>query len=401
MKQSQPPCIVLGRSPTALYVIRELGQADIPLCSEGKTSHTANWSKFLTHTPSTLEATTDKERVNNLLKSVSSTTADKAYLIASSDQDIAFIIRNSDTLSEAFHIQHSYKNGLAEKIMDKEFLYDLCIKHDVPVPGSWTKNKNELLNLQQQLNFPCLIKPSLIHEVKTYMAGKKLWVAKTSKDFESIISKLPTGKTNWLVQEIIPGPESEIWLYAAYFDVNSNSHQAFTARKLRQFPPGFGSASMVRSEDNPELKELCESFFKKISYQGIAAAELKRDPKDNQLKMIEINPRPSLWFGLSTSAEKHISLATYNDALGTNFPKESPQLNNVYWRYLFKDMYSAVFYYINKGFILPAPNLSNSSKVQKHVWAVFSTDDFKPALGELHYFLRKLILRIIKRSTKK
>jgi D-aspartate ligase len=32
-----------------------------------------------------------------------------------------------------------------------------------------------------------------------------------------------------------------------------------------------------------------------IGYRGIAASEFKRDPRDGQIKLIEINPRP--YFG--------------------------------------------------------------------------------------------------------
>ncbi len=393
MKTVLPPCIVLGRSPTALYAIRELGRATVPICSEGRHSHTANWSRYLTYTPSTIDGDTDQERVNLLLDSVRTSRNQKAFLLASSDQDIAFISRNSDKLSEHFHFQYSYLNGLAEKLMDKGYLYNLCKKHNIPVPSTWIKNKTELQTINRYLRYPCIIKPSLIHEVKETMVGKKLWVAETVKDFDTIVANLPPGNTSWLVQEIIPGPESEIWLYAAYFDLNSDPHQACTARKLRQFPPGFGSASLVCTDNNQELKTVCETFFKKMSYQGIATAELKRDIVDGKMKMIEINPRPSLWFGVTSKAGRSITLAAYLDAIGEKPVIEGPQLNNVYWRYLFKDLYSILFYCTKSPFILPPPVVDFKERPLKQTWAVFSYDDIKPFFGEIIYYLKKIANR--------
>lgn len=401
MDGTQPLCIVLGRSATALYIIRELGRTGIPICSEGMHSHTADWSKYLTHKPSKLGGITDGERVTNLLSLGATKRGDDTCLIASSDQDIAFLTRNANALSEKFHLQPSYANGLAEKLMDKEYLYHLCGQHDIPVPASWTKSRKQLRNLTDAINYPCLLKPSLIHEVKEFMAGKKMWIVNSAEEFKSIISKLPSGKTNWIAQEIISGPESEIWLYAAYFDKDSIPHQACTARKLRQFPPGFGSASLACTQENSNLVEICESFFKKISYQGIITAEFKKDPKDGNLKIIEVNPRASLWFGVTTAAQKLISLAAYNDATGREAPDDIQQQNGVYWRYLPKDIYSQIFYRWNKRFILPAPEPKNFPKSRKRVWAVFSYDDINPAIGELLFYFKKLVTRLTASATQR
>jgi len=401
MKKVLPPCIVLGRSPTALYAIRELGRAKVPICSEGNRSYTANWSKYLTHKPSTIDGNTDEERLSLLLDSVRSDSNQKAYLIASSDQDIAFIGRNLDILSKHFYLQGSYLNGLAEKLMDKSQLYDLCMDHNLPIPRTWIRNRTGLREINNQLHYPCLIKPSLIHKVKESMVGKKLWVAESINDYNTIVAKLPLGNTSWIVQEIVSGPESEIWLYAAYFDTNFEPREAFTARKLRQFPPGFGSASLVCSEDNQEVKTVCESFLKKLSYQGIVAAELKRDAIDGKLKLIEINPRPSLWFGVTTSANRFISLAAYLDGVGENPGKEKTQLNGVQWRYLFKDVYSMLFYRRNQTFILPPPELYPDGRPLKKTWAVFSYDDIKPVFGEIFHYIKKSIDRtIVKQKSK-
>lgn len=399
MLNTNTPAVVLGRSPTALYIIRELGRAGIKVCSVGMQSHTANWSSYLQHNPATLNPGNEEECLSLLLQHFGK-KGKKAFLIASSDQDLDFIYRNIDVLSANFYIQTSILTGQAHNIMDKEQLYQLCIEKGIAVPGSWSADAEKLNDLLGSIQFPCLIKPSLMHEVKTFMAGKKLWTATNNENFKAITATLPRGKTPWLVQEIIPGPESEIWLYCAFFDKHSKPQQAFTARKIRQFPPGFGSASLVQSEDNQELSNLCEQFFTSIKYQGIAAAELKRDAKTGQLKMIEINPRPSLWFEASSAANKQISLAAYCEASDQNLPQEQPQQQGVYWRYWLKDTYSRIFYKLNPGFILPAPVIPNLNN-NRSVGAVYARDDVKPAYGELHNLLRKLLQRITAKVTKK
>lgn len=385
---------VLGQSPTALYAIRELGRAGIAVFGEIFSPGPATSSKYLKGARPEKGFDSDDERVAFLLEQVP--RGDRAVLVVSSDQDVAFVSDNADKLQSSFFIEPCLSSGLAVRLMDKEELYNTCAEYDVATPGCWTRPVEELGEIVEELSFPCLIKPSVIHEVKSQMAGKKLWTLRSAAEYQDLLSKLPVGNTNWIVQEIIPGPESEIWLYCAYYDQQGRPSQTFTARKLRQYPPGFGSASLVRSESNAELVKICERFFRGVGYKGIATAEFKCDPRDGILKMIEVNPRPSLWFGVSSAAGKRITLAAYHDALGLPALSDSAQKDGVIWRYLLKDLYSKLFYILNPHFILPPPSGLSDQPVTARVGAVFSSRDLSPVLGELISFIRKLSLRLRK-----
>ena len=122
------------------------------------------------------------------------------------------------------------------------------------------------------------------------------------------------------MQEIISGPESNITLWCGYIDAAGSVRQSFTARKLRQYPPGFGSASLVESEVCRETSETAERFLVKAGYRGIAAAEFKRHPKTGELKIIEVNPRPSLWFSVSTKSGVRLVERPWQSQMGLNTP---------------------------------------------------------------------------------
>ena len=150
--------------------------------------------------------------------------------------------------------------------------------------------------------YPTFVKPSRIHEIKETMAGQKGWIVRNESEFHDLQKQLPDSENSLIVQEIVPGPESNISLHCAYLDAEGRPRQSFTGRKLRRYPPGFGSASMVISEIGEEAREISERFLTAIGFHGIAASEFKRDPRDGQLKLMEINPRPSLWFGITSEA---------------------------------------------------------------------------------------------------
>jgi D-aspartate ligase len=390
------PAIVLGLSPTGLYAVRELGRAGIPVLGVAAQDQAGAWSRHLTHSDRKIIAADPSRRLAQLL-ALADRHPERPVLIPCSDQDIAFVTEHADTLKTGFRFQQSYMNGAADTLLSKADFYALCREVDIIVPSQWQGTRDEIAALADEIAFPCLIKPSLIHEVKDFMAGRKVWTIADRAEFDRILARLPTGDMIWLVQEIIPGPESEITLFCAWFDAFSRPHQAFTARKLRQYPPGFGSASLVQSHPEEETQEQSTRLMKHLGYQGIAATEFKRDFRDGKLKVIESNPRPSLWFSVSTAAGKQVALAAYQDLAGLDISlADDPQQQGVRWHYGLKDAYSALFYRLNPNFILPAPDLSEIPAPTSRTWAVAGFNDPGPALGEMINFARKGWRRMIR-----
>lgn len=390
---SGPPAVVLGLSPTGLYAVRELGRAGVPVLGVSATPQAGGWSKYLNYGPRLIVQSDENARLGRLMDAVSAEGL-KPVLIPTSDQDVDFVIRYREILSERFVFQKSYSDGVAQSLMDKAALYERCRTLGIPIPASWAVSRQDVVSLADDICFPCLVKPSLIHEVKTAMAGRKLWTARTRDEFYAVCAGLPIGETCWLVQEIVPGPESQITVYAAHVDLEGHSRHACTCIKLRQYPPGFGSASLVRTKVDEETQRLSEQLLRAAGYRGIAATEFKRDQRDGRLVMIEMNPRPSLWFSATTGAGKTITLSAWAELAGEPSISENPQLDGVEWRFQPKDFSSRVFYFINRDFVLPPPDHTGLPPPTRRISAVLTRDDPMPVFGELANFGRKIIARV-------
>lgn len=387
-----PPAVIMGLSATGLYAIRELGAAGIPVIGMDSKRQCAAASKYLQH----VIIEPDRPRCLEVLRKLVSGCVGKPVLIPTSDQDLEFIINNCDKLAGEFAFQASYADGNAANILNKSRFYRLCDKHDVIYPALHEVTLDGLGALKHSLSYPVIIKPSRIHDLKTEMAGKKGWIVRHEDQFARVVKSIPGHAGTLLAQEVVPGPESEISLFTGYFDQQGRVHQPFTCRKLRQFPPGFGSASLVISEDEPETRRIAEKFLREIGFRGIAAVELKKDPATGQRKMIEINPRPSLWFSASTAARKSIALAAYCDLTGAMpLPMEQNQQNGVLWRYPMKDSYSALFYRLKRGFVLPPPDVGSAARATKHVFPVSESDDQAPVIAEYMTYLGKGMGRVL------
>jgi predicted ATP-grasp superfamily ATP-dependent carboligase len=153
----------------------------------------------------------------------------------------------------------------------------------------------------------------------------------------------------------------------------------------------------VQSHPEHESAAIAERLLLDLGYQGIAAAEFKRDFSTGELKIIEINPRPSLWFSISTAAGVKVTATAVADLLGSNTSDRMVQEDGIRWRYLVKDALSALFYRRSKSFVLEAPNIEVVGPAQSKVSAVFSMGDPKPALAEILGFAAKGTARLAKR----
>jgi predicted ATP-grasp superfamily ATP-dependent carboligase len=315
----------------------------------------------------------------------------RPVLIPTSDADVQVVIDNASELARRYSFQDSYKDGTAAKILAKNSFYELCERHSVRFPRIWNVPKEQMRSLLPELSFPCIIKPARIHDIKRWMRGRKVWIVRDPEDYEQTVESFPDDAGIMLVQEIVPGPESEITLCCFHRDRLGHERQAFMARKLRQFPPGFGSASLVESRAEPETERISKEFLANLDYHGIAALEFKRHAENGELYIIEVNVRPSLWFALSSAAGRDTVLAAYAELSGMEEPlAEFPQRQSCRWRYNPKDMASAIFYRLRPGFVLPPPEVHLPQAPSCKVWAVFADDDPRPVIGELANWAVKL-----------
>lgn len=118
------------------------------------------------------------------------------------------------------------------------------------------------------------------------------------------------------------------------------------------------------------------------------------------LKIIEVNVRPSLWFSVSQEAGRPVVEEAYRAMAGLPPLTQSAQENGVRWKYGLKDMYSAAFYWMKSGFILPAPALDAVGPARRTVSPVLSAADMGPSLAEARNFLQKATSRAFRRGSK-
>src|SRR5206468_10092330 len=105
-----------------------------------------------------------------------------------------------------------------------------------------------------------------------------------------------------IIQEMVPGGGEAQFSYAALCK-DGRSLASVVARRTRQFPRDFGQFSTyVETIDAPEIVEPAERLLAAVHFTGLAEVEFKRDPRDGQFNVLDINPRVWGWHTLSRRA---------------------------------------------------------------------------------------------------
>jgi len=337
------PALVLGLGPTGLIAIRSLGRKGVPVFGAdfrrwevGRFSRYCRYHKGLSQHqdgPALCEALIEfAEKLNA-----------RPVLYLTKDDYIELVYPYFQQLKDHF-IFSTTLNGNAEAFLNKKKFYALCREHDVELPATFMpESLDEVRSLAREIRYPAIIKPALIHQLRRQLRGRKVIQVRTSEELISNYERLAGSQSELIIQEVIPGPDDLISVAACYFDEASQPKAIFVGRKIRQYPPYFGSACSAESSWEPEIARMSTEFLQKVKFIGLCGTEYKRDPRDGRLKMIEINPRLTLWMGLARAAGVDVAYEAYQRLLGSELP-EAHQVDGVKWIYLQRDVVTSLYY---------------------------------------------------------
>jgi predicted ATP-grasp superfamily ATP-dependent carboligase len=199
-----------------------------------------------------------------------------------------------------------------------------------------------------------------------------------------------------VIQEIITGPDYNIFVFAGYFDRDSKPLVSHTARRMRQYPPKFGTGTMFKPELNQEMLDTMVPFLQKLGYHGIVGGEMKLDPKDGKMKMLEINTRMSRWTGVVETSGVNLPYTAYCDLLGLPKPGLDYEVSDRTLIHVFRDTLSSV-YYIRTGEISFGEWLD--SWKGKRYYSVYAAEDSKPfwaGLMTIFFYAKNYIKKVLR-----
>lgn len=298
----------------------------------------------------------------------------KGVIIQSEEADILAILKHKNELKNYYKIPMANLD-IIQNLANKKNFYKLLEKYNLPHPKTYCPSNNlELKQITTDITYPCIVKPiSSLDFGKEFHA--KVLKANSSEELIEAYNKATSRGHEVVIQEVIPGNDTNMHLVGAYYNRKSEPLAIFTFKRLRQYPHGFGNGALCISDFMPEISEICTSFLKKIKYHGLIDAEFKRDQRDNKFKFIEINPRTGWQNRLAARCDVDLPYVAYMDANGEHIEKITSKKEGVKWLYMLNDARSS-FESILKGELTIIEYL-RSLRGEKE-YAIFAWDDPLP-----------------------
>jgi len=317
----------------------------------------------------------------------------KGVIFPVTDDHILFLSRNREKINPYFRFALPSKE-IVETIIYKDTLYQQAEKFNIPYPKSYYPTSFEdAKNISEEINYPCALKPIAKHSWRNEYLPKKLIKVNSPKELLENYLKIQDARQKIIIQEIIAGKDDQLYSFYSYFDKNSNPLVIYTRKKIRQYPTEFGVGSVHMSIWEPRVAELGIKFLKALNYHGIASVEFKKDPKDGEFKLMEINQRTVMPTSLSLASGINIPYIAYQDLIDEKVKKVTKFKEGIKW-IGFEDDFKAFLEYRKTGELTLWEWIR--SLRGKKVYAYFELFDPLPFIGCVMRKLIKFLAKIIK-----
>jgi len=370
--------VIAGGDFQGLGVLRSLGRKGIPIILLDHDHCIARYSKFKKRFFRSPHPSKANSYLNFLIDLAKKENIYGWIIIPTRDETVYVLSKYKDILEKFYKVPVSSWD-IIQNVYIKEKTYLIAEKHGIPIPKTYyPKNLSELLELD--LQFPVIFKPSI--KPHFYNKVKKKAIAienrkKLIKVYHWMCSIINSSEI--LVQELIPGVPKHLYSYSTFFKMGKVIANV-TARRPRQHPMDFGhSTTFAELIYLPEIQEIAEKFLSLLDFNGIAEVEFIKDIRDNQYKLIEVNPRFWGWHTLAIRAGVDFPYLLFQDINGDPIKNSFPS-NHVKWVRLLTDL-PTVLMEIIKG-KLSLKDYLTSMKGEKE-YSVFACDDPIPFVAEI------------------
>jgi D-aspartate ligase len=307
--------LVVGGDHPGLGIARSLGRRGIPVYIVEDQLCISSFSRYAKKVVRVESILDERKTVNAVLEVGQRYNLRNWILFPTRDENVAAFSRYRSELARFFRVTTGEWDSI-EWAWDKKKSYELAEKLDIPCPKTFNpKSSEELPALFARL--PLAIKPA-VKENFFYATGAKAWRADTPEQLVSLYEKAARQikPEEILIQEIVPGDGNEQYSYCAF--VRHGVPQCvLTARRARQHPREFGrAATYVETVEAPEIETLSERFLQSICYHGVVEIEYKRDPRNGEYKLLDVNARTWGFHSIGSASGVDFPYLIYADQMG-------------------------------------------------------------------------------------
>jgi predicted ATP-grasp superfamily ATP-dependent carboligase len=303
------PVIVLGGGVTVTAVLTLLARAGIPsytICSRNDFVRRSRWYRELPG-----DKTVSPDNLGQFLERLS---LERAVLMPCADDWLTAVAGLPGALAKRF--PSSGPPGPAiEVLVYKWGFAQLLEQQFVPHPRTYLIDSLARLATLPADEFENMVLKPISSVDFSSKYGVKGFVVQSQNEALRIMADL---EFPIMLQEFIPGPPTAGYFLDGFVDRNGQICGLLARQRLRMSPPKLGNSTLMVSVPLNTVAEAEKSLRRLLAflkYRGTFSAEFKRDARDGQFKLFEINARP--WWYIEFAARCGVDVCTmaYRDAL--------------------------------------------------------------------------------------
>ena len=324
--------ILLGGRENCLAVTRNFGRLGIPVYVSGRKGCQGLYSRHCRRAFPVERGVSADRAWHELLLGNPQPELQGAIVLAMCDESLEFLAAHHGDLIQSYALP-PFVPKLCMAMLDKCETLVRASAAGVPTPNFWmVDTPSELAAIRDEIQTPVMVKP-LNSRAFVDEFGCKLFIV--GGGFEEVVQKVELCHTRGIkvmVMELIPGPDSLLSSFNTCRIASGKMLYQYTKSVIRRWPVNRGGGTFHQSIWLPETAAMGRKLFDAIGWQGIGNVEFKRDMRDGQLKIIEVNGRFTAAQRLITEAGAPIDLVVYCYLTGQPQPHfDSYSQTKLFW----------------------------------------------------------------------
>jgi predicted ATP-grasp superfamily ATP-dependent carboligase len=369
--------IVIGCSLTGYAVIRALANRNIHIIAMTyEKRDVAQLSRYVSEVVPSPAPNDEEQFVACLIRNADRWAG--ALILETADSAAIALSKNKETLSKYYRIATPDWDVL-RIFIEKEKTYALAKQYNIPHPKSIPLFRLEDIRGVSEILYPCILKPVHSSAFTSTFHVKNFEVNNDRELKEKFKLSLDAGQS-MILQEIIPGPDDNLYKMQGYVNSQGRLVGKFFYRKLRQHPPQFGIARVGISTDRYlDVEQLTEELLTRANYRGYFSNEFKLDPRDGQLKLIENNCRMPRSGMLAIACGINFPWLIYQDLVLNERSDVTHYKIGTYWIDFWTDIYNS--FLRRKQEEIRLRDYIGPYFAKNKVFSDLNFEDLKPFLG--------------------
>jgi len=247
-------------------------------------------------------------------------------LFPADDTVVRIVAEHADELATQFHFVLPDLSTV-DRLLDKSVFHEWALANDFPVPHTAiVRNPGQLRAALDEMVFPVVFKP--VERTPQWQDFSKYGTAyrfETAEDFERLPFAPFDAADRFVVQEWIPGRDSDVYFCLTYRNRKGEELAAQGGRKITQWRVDTGSTALAVTHQDVELHKLTRRLLDTAGHVGFGSLEVRRSTRDGRMLITEPTVgRPDLQTTLAAAAGVNLVEMAYRDALRLPAPPSRP-----------------------------------------------------------------------------